>query len=385
MRRIVHVGRFDVEARAVVTFVLLDLVTYALLYWLVLPAFAPVLGAFDAVTQAAVGHLVSAVRLTFIGAVVVRAVRARHGLAARSEVVPTVVVAALLGFAAQLVLGVAATLAVGADPWSWLMLVNLVEWVVFALLGAVFVSPGAADRIPARYQGPGYQGAGYPGAGVPDARDRGAVSLLLLPAAAALLAVTVLAVLVVGSAANDRRRSVTAADAAALAAVDSWADALERVFDARADAGDVDTFWSFAGTDLGGVVPAGLTTSAREFARANDAELIALSIDVADASVTVRVRADDALPGSGRQVESVATARLDLLGGVCRSGRTLGYLIDGTCETRAPEPEPEPEPDPDAPPPDPDAPPPAPEPEPPFEAPDGLGAFGVRAVLVATR
>ncbi|GEM_PF-492567 len=372
MRRIVHVGRFDVEVRAVVTFVVLDLVTYALLYWLVLPAFEPVLEAFDAVTQAAVGHLVSAVRLTFLGAIVVRAVRSRHGLAARSEVVPTVVAGALLGFAVQLLLGVAATAVVGADPWSWLMLVNLVEWVVFALLGAMFVAPGAADRIPARYQGTGYQDAG----------DRGAVSLLLLPAAAALLAVTVLAVLVIGSAANDRRQSVTAADAAALAAAGSWADALELAFDARADADDVDTFWSFAGTDLSGVVPAGLTTSARSYARANDAELIALSIDVADASVTVRVRADDAVPGSGRQVESVATARLDLLGGVCRSGRTLGYLIDGACVTRAPAPEPAPEPDPDAPDPDPDAP---PEPEPPFEAPDGLGAFGVRAVLVATR
>lgn len=373
MRRIVHVGRFDVEARAVVTFVVLDLVTYALLYWFVLPAFAPVLEAFDGVTQAALGHLVSAVRLTFLGAIVVRAIRSRHGIAARGEVVPTVVAAALLGFAVQLVLGAAATLVVGADPWSWLMLVNLVEWVVFALLGAMFVAPGAADRIPARYQRAGYQDAG----------DRGAVSLLLLPAAAALLAVTVLAVLVVGSAANDRRQSVTAADAAALAAADAWGDALELAFGARADADDVDTFWSFAGTDLGGVVPSGLTASARSYARANDAELIALSIDVADASVTVRVRADDALPGSGRQVESAATARLELLGGVCRSGRTLGYLIDGACVTRAPAPEPEP--DPAAPVPDPDAPPEPSEPEPPFEAPDGLGAFGVRAVLVATR
>ncbi len=368
MTRLVRIGRYDIEARAVALFVALDLLTYALLYWLVLPAFDEVLDVLDSTTQAAIGHVLTAVRLTFIGAITVRSIRSRHGLVSRSEAVPTVVVAALAAFVLQVLLGVVATLVVGASPWTWLILLNLVEWVVFALLGAAFVTPGDADRIPARFFRP--------------AGDRGAVSMLIAPAVAGLLAVTLLAIVVIGSAASDRRESSTAADAAALAAVDVWRDALELRFLSASGASDADGFWALVCLDLADLAPPTLTSAARSYAEANDSELISLSVDPGAASVTVRVRNNETVPGSDRRVESEATARIDLLSGLCRSGRHIGYLVSGVCRTSAPEPEPTPTPT-DTPTEgaDPGTEPTPPPPPPPFEAPDGLGGFRARTVL----
>ena len=76
------------------------------------------LAALEPVAALAVGHVLTAVRLTFLGAVVVRSSRARRDLRDRGDAVPTVLVAASTGWALHLVLGVAAPLVVGASPWS---------------------------------------------------------------------------------------------------------------------------------------------------------------------------------------------------------------------------------------------------------------------------
>lgn len=184
----------NLDWRAVSLFVVLDLLTYALVYWLVVPAFDPVLAALEPVTALAVGHVLTAVRLTFLGAVAVRSSRARRGLRDRGDAVPTVLVAASTGWAVHLVLGVAASLVVGSSPWSWGILLALAEWLAFASLGAMFVTPGDRDedRVPLRYRRMAQ-------------RESGSVSLFLVPAIAALVAVTLVAVVVLGSATNDQR------------------------------------------------------------------------------------------------------------------------------------------------------------------------------------
>ena len=86
-------------------------------------------------------------------------------------------------------------------------LLSTVDRRAVVLFVVLFVAPGPAERLPMRYQRQ-------------SDRERGSISLLLVPAVAGLLIVTVLVILGVGSATNARRGTSTAADAAALAAVD---------------------------------------------------------------------------------------------------------------------------------------------------------------------
>jgi len=363
-----------VDARGVTLFVALDLLTFAILYWLLLPAFSAFLLAIEPTTALAIGWVLSAVRLTCIGAVVARSYRRRRGFEERREVLPTLAAAAVGAWTLQLLLGVAGALATGSTLWSWRLALDLVTWLVFPLLALLFVAPGEPERVPLRFRRS-------------LADDRGATNLLIVPAVAGLVAAAVLVITVVGSATSDSRGSRTAADAAALAAADTWRDGVRAAFDASRWASDPDVFWAFAGTDLGSLTSGRMTEAARSLAAANDAELVSVDIDVLRAEVTVRTRNLDAVPGSGQRIESVSTAELRLLSGVCRSGRALGYLVGGSCRTVAPAPEPTPEPeptpdgelDPDAPPP------PPPPPPPPFAPPAGIGAFLAETRLVVTR
>lgn len=367
------------DGQAIAMFVLLDLATYALLYWLVLPAFEPVLATLDTVMVAAIGHVLTAVRLTFIGAIAVRSIRARRGFEQRGDVVPTVVVAALIGFSLQLVLGAAVMAYLGLSPFSWAILLSFVEWIAFALLGAMFVNPGEPDAtIPRRYR-------------VAADGESGSISLFLVPAIAGILAAAVLVIVVLGSATNDRRESVTAADAAALAAGQAWRDGLEDTFDDAVDAaddGNAAAFWDLAGRPLSfGNPQAAMEAAARSYAARNNAELLDLDVDWPRGKVTAFVRSLDEVPESGTRIESRATSELVFVSGLCRSGSTLGFLLGGTCLGAAPEPEPTPEPtetleppaDPSVPV-DPDAEPVEPV-EPPFTVPDTLGGFDMDVVL----
>ena len=364
----------NVDRRAVGLFVVLDLLTYALIYWLVVPAFGPVLAVLEPVTAVAVDHVLTAVRLTFLGAVAVRSSRARRGLRDRSDAVPTVLVAAAAGWTVHLVLGVVASLLVGSSPWSWGILLALVEWLAFACLGALFVAPGdrEAERVPLRYRRMAQ-------------RESGSVSLFLVPAIAALVAVTLTAVIILGSATNDRRESGTAADAAALAAGEVWDDALGARFGLVRAATDPGAFWDIAGRPLSAFTPEGdMRARAAAFAARNGAELVDFDVDYDAAEVTVRVRNLETVPDAGRQMESTATSALRFRSGLCRNGAVLGLLISGHCHLAAPvvptpttTPTPTPTPTPSASP----TPPPPPPPPPPFELPPGLGVFGMDVVL----
>lgn len=363
-----------VDVRAVVLFVVLDVLTYALLYWLVMPAFAEVLLAVDPTTSAAIGWVLSAVRLVLVGVVVARSYRRRYGFETRSELVPTAVVAGVTAWSTQLLLGVLASLIVGVAPGSWAMLRDLVVWVGFAVVATLFVQPGPAETMPLRFR---QAAAGS---------DRGGVNVMLLPAVVAVVVGALLLIRMVGSAANDEREARTAADAAALAAVDRWRLDLRSAFEAATGSSDAADFWAFAGTDLGSLASGGMTSAADRYAQANDAELVAIDVDPANARVTVRVRHDDTVPETTTRKESVASAELVLRSGVCRSGSRLGFRVGGTCRTSAPPPPPVPTPTPE-PTPLPGEPTPSPTPPPPpppFAPPSGIGAFRVDTRLTTS-
>lgn len=287
-----------VDVRSVVMFVVLDQLTYMLVYWLVYPAFAEVLAAIPEATVIAVNWVVSAVRLVFIALITARSYRSRRGLVSRAQVVPTVLVAACAGWALHLVLGLVARAVMGVPGWSWAMLLDLVTWVAFALLALLFVSPGEADRLPLRYR-----------AAAVATGDRGATNLLLIPAVAGLVAASLLVITVLGSATDTARESRTAADAAALAAAGAWRDRVENAFGIGVGASGPEDFWGFAGTDLGALGSWRVADAAHRYARANGAEVLAVSVDPVRAQVTVRVRNLDPVPGTGDRIESVKRPR----------------------------------------------------------------------------
>lgn len=345
------------DLRSVGFFILLDLVTYGLLYWLVLPPFSEVLLAVGSETAMAIGWVLSAMRLGFLGLVVARAHRARRGLVDRSQIVPTMLTAAGAAFALQLVLGLVARVMLNEVAPASAFLLDLVLWLGFPLVALLFVTPGEPERLPLRFRA---------------MADRGATNLLLIPAVAGLVAATLIVITVLGSATNDAREARAAADAAALAAAEAWRDRIELAFLAGYRADDADDFWDFVGTDLGSLSSWHVAEAADRFARANGAELLGVDVDPSRARVSVHVRHLERVPELGDRLESVATAELRFRGGVCRTGRTLGYLVGGTCQ-RVPPPTPTPTSEPDAAPP------------PPFESPVGIAAFSVTSVLTTER
>jgi len=127
-------------------FVVLDVVTFVLVYWALLSSLAPVLTSVEPVVAMAFGWVVSAVRLTWIGMIAVRSLRRRHGLPERVHAVPTAVVAGLLAFFLHFFFGMAAALAIGDLTWSWLVLFDLAQWVGFPLLAVALVSAGPPER-----------------------------------------------------------------------------------------------------------------------------------------------------------------------------------------------------------------------------------------------
>ena len=364
-----------VDRRTAILFVILDFLTFGLVYWLVVPVFDEVLATLDMTSQIAIGHVLTAIRITFIGVIVARSLRGRHGLDARTDAIPSVAVGALIAWILQFVLGVAVALMIGMPAVSWQTPVSLIEWVGFGLLGILFVFPGQADQTPLRLR-------------MAVDNDRGAVSMFLVPAVAGLVVVAVVAITVIGSATNDRRESVTAADAAALAAAQSWRDGLEDAFDEHVGGAEADDFWGLVDLSLA-TGSSGARAAAIDYAARNGSEAYDYVLDMDRAEVTVWVRNLDSVPQSTKRVTSVATARLDFKSGLCRSGDRLGYLINGTCRTTAPVPEPTPEPTPTPTPSDDDTEDPTPTPSPtptppPFEAPSGVGAFKVEVFLTPT-
>jgi len=207
--------------------------------------------------------------------------------------------------------------------------------------------------------------------------DRGQANIIVVPVVVALLVVTLLLIRNLGSGVDESRQARTAADAAALAAVDTWSDAIKTQFDLARTSGSEDDFWQLVGRPLSWFTTRdALCASADSFARKNGSTLVSC-VPGADGTVTVRVRDNRSLPDTGQQAEHSSTAQLQFVSGVCRSGSQIGYLIGRTCQTQAPAPAPP------AAPIDPGAPAPAPVPSPAFTAPDGLGTFDIQAVIVA--
>jgi hypothetical protein len=169
-------------------------------------------------------------------------------------------------------------------------------------------------------------------------RERGQALPALALIAAGLVAFTVFVIVPLGSATDRRAEVRTAADAAALAAVESAADGLR---------------------GIGTILPPGLggdpgngnaiqnaldrlegdgSVAAADYAARNDAELVDFVMTVSLASghpvieAYARTRSEETIETTDQYARAEATARIEVLGGLCGVGNAWGLeLDDGTC------------------------------------------------------
>lgn len=187
--------------------------------------------------------------------------------------------------------------------------------------------PAVVSRLPglprrARRGGPG--------------SERGSI-LPYVSVACAVLATVALALMTgLGDVTLRRRDATTAADAAALAAAEAWADSIESMYDDAYGADDEDGLWGAAGSGIGSFAGSGARSAAQRYASRNGATLTSLSIDSARRQVTVSVETDTPVEATGETMSASATAEVVLEEGACLSGGKVGFDIGGTCVTTRP-------------------------------------------------
>lgn len=138
--------------RSVGHFVALDVLTYGLVYWVVMPLVSPIVSSWSVVVQTGLGHVLVAVRLALVGMLVARAYKNRHGIERRGDVVPSVVVGASIAGAFGVGLAIAGAALIGAEsPAAGMLALGWTEWLIFGVLGALVVEPGEPARIPLKY------------------------------------------------------------------------------------------------------------------------------------------------------------------------------------------------------------------------------------------
>jgi len=137
-----------VDLRTVGMIIILDALTYFLVYWIAFPAFMAVIDALDPIVSTGIVHTVAAVRLSIIGLLAARSYRRRRGMHVRTDAVPSVAVGAALTLVLGLIIGVASrALADVPEPSALVYLAAIGEGLVFPMFGLLFAVPGSADRL----------------------------------------------------------------------------------------------------------------------------------------------------------------------------------------------------------------------------------------------
>ena len=162
--------------------------------------------------------------------------------------------------------------------------------------------------------------------------ERGSILPYTVGGTMVLLLIGLLLITYLGDAYDQRRQASTAADSAALAAAEAWAEALEDHYTQAVLADGEAGLWDDVGQPLGAFA-GDAAAAADEYAALNGATVTAVSYDPWHARVTVSVEGDDTVQDTGHRSVSTATAQIVFVDGVCNSGGRLGLMIGGTCRT----------------------------------------------------
>lgn len=131
---------------------------------------------------------------------------------------------------------------------------------------------------------------------------------------------------------DERRQSKTAADAAALAAAESWSQALELNYTKALASTSPAEFWSHFGRPLN-LTKGTAELAAEQYASNNDATVTSMSYDSRTATVEVAVIGNDEIRETGRRAEATASATIVFKSGICNSNGNLGVSVGGACAT----------------------------------------------------
>ena len=171
----------------------------------------------------------------------------------------------------------------------------------------------------------------------PAATERGSI-LPYLSVAAALVALVALTLMTaLGDAILHRRDASNAADAAALAAAQVWADAIESNYGRSVKATSEDGLWKNTGKGLGYFAGPGAKRAAERYASLDGATVTAYSVDTVRGTVTVSVRTKSSVTGTNEQLTATSTAKIEFEDGVCLADGRVGFEIDGKCVTKRPQ------------------------------------------------
>lgn len=165
--------------------------------------------------------------------------------------------------------------------------------------------------------------------------ERGGVALVTIPVVALLLTGTMLAITMLGSFSSNQRDAQTAADAAALAAVQEWDRLLEDHYDEYSAATSLTGFWGVVAPAVGQGWNPAIRAAAEEFAARNDARITHFSVDPLRQTVTVEVEhlRDVARTSSRMRAEAEAGVNVGQNSGLCIQGGQIGWRIGGACYT----------------------------------------------------
>lgn len=139
-----------------------------------------------------------------------------------------------------------------------------------------------------------------------------------------------------GSVILERRNASTAADAAALAAAEQWAESLESVYKDASGAGSAAELWDGIGVAAGPFAGLAARHEADKYAALNDATITSYKVNAAKGTITVSVKSNSTVSGTDERMTATATAELVFDKGLCLKTGRVGLRMDGKCLLSAP-------------------------------------------------
>lgn len=162
--------------------------------------------------------------------------------------------------------------------------------------------------------------------------ERGSILPYMALTAMLLTALALVIMVMLGDGVDKKRQAATAADAAALAAVGAWADALEENYLSAQKATTFEQFWLHWGQPSTLGASGRMQADARQFAAANDTTLTGLSTDALRTAVRARVRGTEAAERTSTRLTGQAAAEVVFQSsGPCVQGGRRGWLENGVC------------------------------------------------------
>ena len=153
--------------------------------------------------------------------------------------------------------------------------------------------------------------------------------------AAAIVAFVALGLMTgLGDAILHRRDASNAADAAALAAAQAWANSVESTYGHARDTTDEGGFWNNAGRGLGAFAGPGAERAAEHYASLHGSTVTSYMVDGSRGTVTVSVQTISTIANTNQRATATSTAKIVAENGACIHNGKIGLKVGQKCMTK---------------------------------------------------